>query len=175
MQDTSGSLTNKITEMKKFIKKLLGLDILESEIELSRVRQQAEFDLQKEELTSIIEKIEKEKQQIEEEKAKLAEVKKTPKELATEQGQPWVDVLEVKVNPDNPRAGFFELDWNDLFVSQLIEEGYGTTADKPEEIVDRWFRTLAYQMYADEGIDPSRGYAGFINVTPISNNRSEVK
>ena len=27
--------------------------------------------------------------------------------------KPWVKVLNMDVNPENPRNGFFELDWND--------------------------------------------------------------
>jgi len=105
------------------------------------------------------------------EKAELAKL--SPKELATRMGESWVAVLDVKVNQDNIRNGFFELDWNDLFVKELIANGYGTEADPEEEIVDRWFRTIVYDMFTEEGVDNSRG-AGYINVVPISKGKSEV-
>jgi hypothetical protein len=35
-----------------------------------------------------------------------------------------VKVLQVNVNPENPRNGFFELDWNDEFVNMLKQNGY---------------------------------------------------
>ena len=82
-------------------------------------------------------------------------------------------MLDTKVNPENPRNGFFELDWNEYFVLQLKQAGYGFDGDPDEEIVDRWFRELARNILADEGQDTSRG-AGFINVIPISQGKSEV-
>lgn len=79
------------------------------------------------------------------------------KKAATMRGEPWVSVLDTKFNPENPRNGFFELDWNELFVEQLRHAGYGTENDPEEEIVDRWFRDLAYQMLVESEQDPSRG------------------
>jgi hypothetical protein len=104
----------------------------------------------------------------EEELAKLS-----PKERATRKGEPWVAVLDTKVNPDNIRNGFFELDWNDLFILQLRQAGYGSDGDLEEEIVDRWFRDIVSQMLDEEGLDTNRG-AGYINVVPISKGKSQV-
>jgi hypothetical protein len=99
--------------------------------------------------------------------------KMTPKERATRKGEPWVAVLDTKVNIDNPRNGFFELDWNQPFIEQLKKSGYGFDGDPEEEIVDRWFRDLARNMLAEDGMDTSRG-AGFINVNRIGGGRAEV-
>jgi len=125
-----------------------------------------------------IDKIEKEKEQaiarLEEAKAAETTAKMTPKELATAKGEPWVAVLDTHVNKENVRNGFFELDWNDLFVVQLKQAGYGFDGDPDEEIVDRWFRDLARNMLTEEGLDPTRRGAGFINVIPIDKNKSEV-
>lgn len=109
------------------------------------------------------------------EAAKAAEeqAKLTPKERATRKGEPWVAVLDTKVNPDNIRNGFFELDWNDLFIVQLRQAGYGFEGDPAEEIVDRWFRDIVSQMLDEEGMDTNRG-AGYINVVPIAKGKSEV-
>lgn len=107
-----------------------------------------------------------------EEKARIAKL--TPKERATELKEPWVAVLDTKVNPENPRNGFFELDWNEYFILQLKQEGYGVDGDPDEEIVDRWFRELTYNMFAEAGVDPSKHGAGYINITPISQGRAEV-
>jgi len=131
-----------------------------------------------------IAKLEKEKQELEEARDKaVAEAnqaqaaeelaKMTPKERATAKGEPWVAVLDTHVNKDNLRNGFFELDWNDLFVLQLKQGGYGFDGDPDEEIVDRWFRDIIGQMLVEEGQDPNRG-AGFINVVPIATGKSEV-
>jgi hypothetical protein len=105
------------------------------------------------------------------EKEELAKL--SPKERATRLNEPWIAVLDTKVNPDNIRNGFFELDWNDLFVLQLKQAGYGSEGDLEEEIVDRWFRDIVSQMLDEEGLDTNRG-SGFINVVPISKGKSQV-
>jgi len=123
--------------------------------------------------------IEAEEKRIAEEKAALEakemEQLKTrnPKEYATRRKEPWVSVLDVKVNEDNVRNGFFEMDWNKYFVQQLIEAGYGVDNDPEEEIVDRWFRDIVYNMLSEEGLDTNRN-SGYINVVPIAKGKSEV-
>lgn len=117
-------------------------------------------------------KAEEEKAKFEEEKLEFLK-KKDPKEYATKRKEPWVSVLDVQVNEENIRNGFFELDWNEYFIQQLLEAGYGTDADPEEEIVDRWFKDIVYNMLVDEGLDTDRG-AGYINVVPIDKRRSEV-
>ena len=116
--------------------------------------------------------LEEEKVRIEAEEMELLK-KKDPKEYATRRKEPWVSVLDVKVNEENVRNGFFEMDWNEYFIAQLIEAGYGIDNDPEEEIVDRWFRDIVYNMLADEGMDTDRG-AGYINVVPIDKNKSSV-
>jgi len=96
-----------------------------------------------------------------------------PKEYHTRKKEPWVNVIDVKVNEENVRNGFFELDWNEFFIAQLVQEGYGVANDPEEEIVDRWFRDIVYNMLDEEGQDTNRG-AGYINVVPISKGKSEV-
>lgn len=118
------------------------------------------------------ERLEAERTKLEEEKLELLK-KKDPKEYATRRKEPWVNVLDVKVNEENVRNGFFELDWNRYFIEQLIQSGYGEEADPEEEIVDRWFRDVVYNMLAEEGMDTDRG-AGYINVVPIDKGKSEV-
>ena len=110
-----------------------------------------------------------------EEAAQKAEeiAKMTPKDRATACGEPWVSVLETHINKENIRNGFFELDWNEQFVLQLKQAGYGFDGDPDEEIVDRWFRDIVRGMLAEEGMDTSRG-AGYINVVPITKGKSEV-
>ena len=141
--------------MKKFIKKILGIDKLEGEKK------------------QLLEETQLAKHRAHEAKKEETLAKLTPKERATARGEPWVAVLDTHVNKDNVRNGFFELDWNEQFVLQLKQAGYGFDGDPDEEIVDRWFRDLARNMLAEEGLDPGRG-AGFINVTPIAKGKSEV-
>jgi hypothetical protein len=134
--------------MKQFIRKLFGIDKLLAE---------------------------KEQAQLETVKAKQeeAQARLTPKERATARGEPYIAVLDTKVNPDNIRNGFFELDWNDQFLLQLKQEGYGFDGDAEEEIVDRWFRDIVRQMLDEDGLDSNRP-AGYINVIPIAKGKAEV-
>lgn len=113
-----------------------------------------------------------EQKKLEEQEMKILK-QKDPKEYATRRKEPWVSVLDVKVNEENVRNGFFELDWNKYFIAQLIENGYGVDNDPEEEIVDRWFRDIVYNMLEAEGQSTDRG-AGYINVVPIDKGKSEV-
>jgi hypothetical protein len=120
------------------IKKLLGLDKIEANIELAKQmldEAEAKQKLAEEAATAAQER---------EEEAKL-----TPKERASRKKEPWVGVLNTHVNKDNVRNGFFELDWNEPFVLKLKQEGYGFDGDKDEEIVDRWFRELCANVVVD--------------------------
>ena len=63
--------------------------------------------------------------------------------------EPWVGVLNTHVNKENVQNGFFELDWNEYFIVQLKQQGYGVEGDKDEEIVDRWFRELCANVVVD--------------------------
>ena len=76
-------------------------------------------------------------------KEKPAKVTKSAKDLATEQKEPYVNVLSMDVDPDNLHAGAFELDWNEYFVARLVKAGYMMNKDDTDaEIVDRWFQNV---------------------------------
>ena len=143
--------------MKNLIKKLFGIDKIEAE------RAQAEIELAKAQ--------EQTKKAQEEE----ATAKASPKERANARGEPWVAVLDTHVNKDNIRNGFFELDWNEYFIVQLKQAGYGFDGDPDEEIVDRWFRDLAGNMLAEAGQDPQKTIGGYIIVNRLGNGRAEVE
>ena len=148
--------------LKKFIKKITGIQAIED------MKHEAEA-----EAVAAVKAAAKAKAEAEE--AKLAEetARLSPKDRATAQGMPYVTVLDTHVNKDNIKNGFFELDWNDLFIVQLKQAGYGFDGDPDEEIVDRWFRDIVKGMLEEEGLDSNRG-AGYINVIPITKDKSEV-
>ena len=131
--------------LQKMFKKMLGLDKLEASIH------KAEEDLKlANQRVAAAEKAHEEAEvakKLAEEQEELAKL--TPKDRATRKKEPWVGVLNTHVNQDNIRNGFFELDWNEYFVLQLKQEGYGTDGDKDEEIVDRWFRELCANVVVD--------------------------
>ncbi len=123
---------------KKFIEKITGIDKIRAEAEQAA-----------KEATAAHEAVLAAKKD-QEEAEKAAELAKlTPKERATRKKEPWVGVLNTHVNRDNIRNGFFELDWNEYFVLQLKQDGYGADGDKDEEIVDRWFRELCANVVVD--------------------------
>lgn len=93
------------------------------------------------------------------------------KKEATRRGEPWVAVLDTQVNQDNIRHGFFELDWNNEFIEQLLDAGY--KGESNEQIVDAWFRTIVSQMLMEEGMEAQREM-GYINVVPKGEGKSEV-
>jgi hypothetical protein len=124
--------------MKNFIKKMLGIDEIEANIQIARATLE-EVDRKKQEAEKALKELKEQ-----EELAKL-----TPKERATRKKEPWVGVLNTHVNQDNIRNGFFELDWNEFFVLKLKQEGYGAAGDLDEEIVDRWFRELCANVVVD--------------------------
>jgi hypothetical protein len=94
------------------------------------------------------------------------------KEEATRKGEAWVGVLDTKVNPHDIKNGFFELDWNNEFLEQLLDAGYH--GETQEEIVNAWFTTLIRQMLEEEGLDSERD-VGYIKVVPSNKKgRSEV-
>ena len=93
------------------------------------------------------------------------------KEKATKDGKPWVAVLNTHINKDNIKNGFFGLDWNNEFIEQLVDAGY--KGESNEQIVDAWFKTIARNILAEQGQDPSRG-AGYINTKNLSDDKSEI-
>lgn len=87
---------------------------------------------------------------------------KTEKQLATEQGQPYVAILSLEIDPDNLHQGAFELDWNDKFVANLVRAGYKMKADDTDnEIVDRWFQNVCRHVVMEtweqeQAMNPTR-------------------
>ena len=111
---------------------------------------------------------------------KPAAKKLSPKEEATANGEPYIDILKVSVDPNDINNGAFELDWNDKFLVNLIKQGYQIKPDDTEaEIVDRWFQTvcrnIALEVYEQNQADPeNRADVRVIRQRDIGNGRTEV-
>ena len=99
-----------------------------------------------------------EERKIKAEAKKAAASVKSTKDIATEAGEPWVNVLGIEVDPENPGAGAFELDWNDIFVARLLKSGYQGKTDA--DIIDNWFqdvcRHVVMETYQQEQADPEK-------------------
>ena len=82
-------------------------------------------------------------------KTKNTKAKKKSKGSKSE--EPMVKVIKLHVQPENPRNGFFELDWNEDFVGLLGEAGYAGPTD--EAIVDLWFNDLCRSIVLEQEIE----------------------
>jgi hypothetical protein len=108
--------------------------------------------------------------------------KLSPKDEATKNGEPYVTITKVNIDPNDINNGAFELDWNDKFLTNLIKQGYKMDPkDTDNDIVDRWFQTvcrnIALEVYEQQVADPDkRGNDDLrvINKKDLGNGRSEI-
>ena len=123
----------------------------------------------------ILDKLFKRKKELIAEVAK--EVTKSAKQIATEKGEPYIEILSMDIDPNNLHNGSFELDWNDKFVANLVRAGYQMDAkDTDSDIVDRWFTAVCrnivletYEQYEAMGINNR-----VVQSRDIGDGRSEV-
>ena len=103
---------------------------------------------------------------------------KTAKEIATEKGEAYINIVNMDVDPANISAGAFELDWNDKFIADLVRHGYMMDPkDTDSDIVDRWFtavcRNVVLETWEQEqAMNPERDRV--IKSRNIGDGRSEV-
>jgi hypothetical protein len=103
---------------------------------------------------------------------------KSVKDVATEKGEPYVNILSMDIDPNDMQNGAFELDWNDLFIARLVKAGYMMGPnDTDADIVDRWFTAVCrnvvletYEQY--EAMNPERDRV--VKTRNIGDGRSEV-
>jgi hypothetical protein len=103
--------------------------------------------------------------------------KKTEKDLATEQGEPWVNIVQFEFDKKNISNGAFELDWNDKFVADLVRQGYMMNPnDTDADIVDRWFtnvcRNIVMETWEQEEAIKKSGI--YVQSRDLGDGRSEV-
>jgi len=102
--------------------------------------------------------------------------KKTAKDIATEKGEPYVAILGMEVDPENLHQGSFELDWNSVFVTRLVQAGYMMKeTDTDADIVDRWFQNVCRHVVMEtweqeEAMNPQ---ARFIRSRDLGDGRRE--
>lgn len=122
----------------------------------------------------------KPKDEPKEEKPKQKVKTKTTKELATEAGDPYINVVSVEIDPDNVGNGSFELDWNEYFVAKLVKSGYMMKKDDTDaEIVDRWFQNICRNIIAEnfeqwEANQPIDSRPRRVDRNNLGNGRTEI-
>jgi len=109
-------------------------------------------------------------------KLKIAAKAKNPKEIATKKKEPYVAVVGVELEEDNPGNGAFELDWNEYFVAKLVKAGY--TGKDDAQIVDRWFqdicRNVVMENFEQWEANQPRDDRLTLNRKDLGNGRTEV-
>lgn len=101
------------------------------------------------------------------------------KEKANLEGEPYISILKVEVDPNNINAGAFEMDWNDKFIANLIRAGYKQKdSDTDAIMVDRWFQTvcrnIALELYEQVQADPANRDVRPIQSRDLGNGRTEI-
>ena len=122
----------------------------------------------------------KAKEEPKEAKPKAKSKTKTPKELATEAGEPYISVVNVELDPDDVGNGAFELDWNEVFVARLVKSGFMQKKDDTDaEIVDRWFQSICRNILNEnfeqwEANQPIDARPRRVDRNDIGGGRSEI-
>jgi hypothetical protein len=106
---------------------------------------------------------------------KKKEPPKTPKDIATEAGEPYVAIVSMDIDSNNLHQGAFELDWNDIFVARLVKAGYMLKAtDTDADMVDRWFQNVCRHVVMETWEQEQAIKTGFIKERNLGDGRSEV-
>lgn len=140
--------------MKKLIKKIFGIDQIEKELNQT----QDALDATKQQLADYEEKI------------------SDPKDVATENKEPYITIVDIELDGENPNYGSVELDWNEYFIKQLREQGYPGKND--EEVIDLWFqnvcRNIVLETLEQEESAIDTGNIRYINRRNLGGGKTEV-
>ena len=106
-------------------------------------------------------------------------LKSDAKLLATTAGEPYIEIVTMELNSENPSLGSFELDWNEHFVKKLRAMGYPGKTD--EIVVDLWFqdvcRNILLETYEQEQANRAGGSGDnirYISRRDLGNGKTEV-
>ena len=102
---------------------------------------------------------------------------KTAKEIATEKGEPYINVISVELDPENIGNGAIELDWNEFFVTKLLRAGYQGRDD--QQIVDQWFQDVCRNVVQEnfeqwEANQPVDTRPRRVDRNDLGNGRTEI-
>ena len=120
------------------------------------------------------------KPEVKSEAPKVKTKAKTAKELATEAGDPYINIISVELDPDDIGNGSFELDWNEVFVARLVKAGYMQRKDDTDDvIVDRWFQSICRNILNEnyeqwEANQPVDSRPRRVDRNDLGNGRTEI-
>lgn len=108
-------------------------------------------------------------------KPRKTRAKKVKPEPVAAKVEPRVAVTNLDFDPQNPRLGSLELDWNEEFIILLQEHGYA--GGSAEEIVDAWLNDICRNILNNQfpgakvtSIDAAR----FVSRQKLSDGKTEV-
>ena len=103
---------------------------------------------------------------------------KTAKQIATENNEPYVAILNMDIDPNNLHQGAFELDWNEIFIARLVKAGYMMKpTDADSDIVDRWFQNVCRHVVMETWEQDQamrNSVSGYVHSRDIGDGRSEI-
>jgi hypothetical protein len=102
----------------------------------------------------------------------------SPKELATQRGEPYIAVVNVDVDSKDINSGAFEFDWNEKFIVNLIKAGFKIKEDDTDQdLIDRWFltvcRNVSMEVFEQHNADPDNRLR-IVRSRSIGDGRTEV-
>jgi hypothetical protein len=69
------------------------------------------------------------------------------RKLADLRSEPWVNMPDIKWDPSDPSRSYFELDYNEHFVSFLRNNGYKGVSD--DQVVESWLTEVCRAVALD--------------------------
>ena len=100
---------------------------------------------------------------------------KSAKQVATEKGEPYFEIVSMDVDPNDINSGAFEFDWNDKMIADLIRHGYQMDArDTDADIIDRWFTAVCRNVVLETAEQYEAMNQRVIQSRDVGDGRSEV-
>lgn len=95
------------------------------------------------------------------------------KQSATIRKEPWVSMPDIKWDPTDPAQSYFELDYNDEFVSFLKGHGYNGLTD--EIVVEKWLNDVCRSVAEDFVSDDDQSFVSIAAPTTKKIKRNKTK
>jgi hypothetical protein len=100
---------------------------------------------------------------------------KSAKQIATENGEPYFEILSMDINPDDINAGSFEFDWNEKMIADLVRHGYMMNPkDTDADIIDRWFTAVCRNVVLETAEQYEAMNNRVVKTRDVGDGRSEV-
>jgi hypothetical protein len=93
------------------------------------------------------------------------------RKLADLRSEPWVNMPDIKWDPQDPSRSYFELDYNDHFITFLKSHNYTGASD--DQIVEKWLTDVCRSV----AVEFAQSDPTFVSdhVTPVTKKRQPRK